>query len=393
LGTSHNTDLIAGILDRIEARAPEVAMNMVTAIREEVAAYRAIRDPTVGAEVLAHAEEHVHAFVRSGRTGRPPSGAELEFVRERGVKRARELLPLDALLETYLLGQRVTWEAIVAEAGQSPEGLSAAQQLTRTTFTYTHAINVAVADAYMRTRQQVLAEADRMQRDMLDTLLAGGTPAGTEQAGLDPEAAHVVVVARLEGERLRLAVDAVARVAGPDAFVVPRHEEVVAVLRLHVRRGPREFAGALSRAAADILRTRGASLRAGVSTLCSDLGEVARGYGEAQQALRHASAERPAIALEDVALMDYLAAGTDRTARRLVPAAARRLAESDGPLAETALAYAECDLNVARTAQRLALHPNTVHYRLRRIEELTGLDPRRFADLMELVTAIRVVRR
>jgi DNA-binding PucR family transcriptional regulator len=41
----------------------------------------------------------------------------------------------------------------------------------------------------------------------------------------------------------------------------------------------------------------------------------------------------------------------------------------------------------------LALHPNTVHYRLRRIEELSGLDPRRFADLMELVTAIRVVRR
>jgi sugar diacid utilization regulator len=228
---------------------------------------------------------------------------------------------------------------------------------------------------------------------VLDTLLSGGTPAATEQAGLDPSAAHAVVVARLEGEGLRLAADAVARAAGSGAFVVPRHEEVVAVLRLHVRRGPRELAGALTRAAADVLRTRRAALRAGVSTLCADLGEVARGYGEAQQALRHTSAERPAVALEEVGLMQFLATGADRTVRRLVPAPARRLAESDGALVQTVLAYAEADLNVARTAQRLALHPNTVHYRLRRIEELSGLDPRRFADLMELVTAIRVVRR
>ena len=41
-------------------------------------------------------------------------------MRARGAQRARDLLPLDALLETYLIGQRTFWEAIVAAAGDSP---------------------------------------------------------------------------------------------------------------------------------------------------------------------------------------------------------------------------------------------------------------------------------
>jgi DNA-binding PucR family transcriptional regulator len=36
------------------------------------------------------------------------------------------------------------------------------------------------------------------------------------------------------------------------------------------------------------------------------------------------------------------------------------------------------------------VHPNTVHYRLSRIEERTGLNARRFADLLVLVLAIRL---
>ena len=67
----------------------------------------------------------------------------------------------------------------------------------------------------------------------------------------------------------------------------------------------------------------------------------------------------------------------DETAQRLLPPGIERLAA----LAETLSTYAECDLNVARTAERLEVHANTIHYRLRRVQELTGRDPRRFARL------------
>jgi DNA-binding PucR family transcriptional regulator len=46
---------------------------------------------------------------------------------------------------------------------------------------------------------------------------------------------------------------------------------------------------------------------------------------------------------------------------------------------------------VGATARRLQLHPNTVHYRLRRLERLTGRDVRRFDDVVDLVAALRLL--
>jgi DNA-binding PucR family transcriptional regulator len=115
---------------------------------------------------------------------------------------------------------------------------------------------------------------------------------------------------------------------------------------------------------------------------------VARGYAEARRALRHAQ-PGSAVALEEVALVDYLAEHADDGAQRLVPAAAAGVA-ADDVLAETLRAYADCDMNVARAAERLVVHPNTVHYRLRRITAATGRDPRHFTDLTELLIALRL---
>jgi hypothetical protein len=142
--------------------------------------YAAVADPAFADEVVAHAAEHVRAFVLSARRGRPPEGEELDFVRSCGAQRARELMPLDALLEAYLIGQRTVWEAIVAAAGDSPEGMRAGRELTGLTFADTHAINVAVADAYLRESRALASEAERSRRDLLDRLLSGREPGPDE---------------------------------------------------------------------------------------------------------------------------------------------------------------------------------------------------------------------
>jgi hypothetical protein len=380
------------VLDRLERDADAIGLRMAEACRAEIPAYATVRDPAFAAEVLGHAVEHVRAFVRSARRGGPPAGEELEFVRARGARRARELMPLDALLEAYLIGQRSVWEAVIDAAGDSPEGLRVARELTAATFRYTHAINVAIAAAYVAESRAQASEAERARRDLVDLLLSGRQP-GPDQArraealGLRPEADYVVVVA-LGGDS-RTIERALAQVEAERAFVVSRHDEVLAFLPVYVRRGPRELRLALEEIAQVLDRTRGVTLRIGLSSACSGLGELARGYGEAIRALRHTSAG--AVALEDVALLDYLTAGADETARRLVPAGARRLHEEDAALAATLRAYADCDLNVARTAQRLVVHPNTVHYRLRRVADLTGRDPRRLPALLELLTGLRLL--
>jgi hypothetical protein len=371
------------VFDELERDAEAIARRMVLAIREEVEEYKTVRDPRIAAEVLAHAEEHVRLIARCGRADRVPAGAELDFIRARGAQRARQLMPLDALQESYLIGQRITWEAIVAAAGDTPEGLRIAQELTAWTFRYTHVINVAVAEGFLTESHALASEVERGRRDLLDRLLSGQPPGPDEERraeglGLRPGAAYAVVVGTHDGtDSERLAMRAIA---AKDPFVVARGDEIVAIVS---GRSPSEVRGAIALAADEQDRIHGVRIRAGVSTLCQGLAELGRGYAEARRALRHAD---PAAALEEISLFDYLAESADETAQRLAPPGLDQLAS----LADTLEAYAACDLNVARSAEYLDVHPNTVHYRLRRVQELTGRDPRKFADLVELTTALRL---
>ena len=57
-------------------------------------------------------------------------------------------------------------------------------------------------------------------------------------------------------------------------------------------------------------------------------------------------------------------------------------------LTETIRAVADADLNLRMAAERLQVHPNTAQYRLRRIEERTGRNPRRISDLLDLLVTI-----
>jgi DNA-binding PucR family transcriptional regulator len=63
-----------------------------------------------------------------------------------------------------------------------------------------------------------------------------------------------------------------------------------------------------------------------------------------------------------------------------------------GQLISTLREYAACDLNARRAAEALFVHRNTVLYRLQRVTELTGLDPHLLPQLLDLITAARLVQ-
>jgi sugar diacid utilization regulator len=62
-------------------------------------------------------------------------------------------------------------------------------------------------------------------------------------------------------------------------------------------------------------------------------------------------------------------------------------------LYETFRVWAETDASVGAAAERLCCHPNTVRYRLRRIEKRTGRSLSRPRDVAELCLACEVHRR
>ena len=49
---------------------------------------------------------------------------------------------------------------------------------------------------------------------------------------------------------------------------------------------------------------------------------------------------------------------------------------------------ADCDMNISKVADTLYYHRNTVVYHCDKILKKTGLDPRRFCDLVKLVEIV-----
>jgi sugar diacid utilization regulator len=285
-----------------------------------------------------------------------------------------------------------------------------ARRLVSRTNEYADVISVAITEAYVREQQRRDADRERARRDLLDDMLAGRFLDGAGDArvratalGLEVNDDFVVAVAvAADGQPplpqvLQLVAEAVGEhgtVQTQAAFVVVRHAEVVALVPLHDRtmHGVRvQVERALGEA-----KPAEHPMVAGVSAACNGLADFPRGYDEAHRALRLTSADKAVVALGDVSLLDYLVAHADATATRVIAPRVQRLLDEDqrhdGVLIETLAAYIDADLNVVRAAQRLGVHPNTVHYRLGRIGQLAGVNPRRVADLIDVLAAVRVLR-
>src|SRR5699024_11266238 len=99
-------------------------------------------------------------------------------------------------------------------------------------------------------------------------------------------------------------------------------------------------------------------------------------------------ARLPALLLtQDTALVTAMARS------RLAPLTRLREQQRE-PMAETLLAWLETGLNAKKAAVRLGVHPQTVRYRIRRLEELFGpclRDPARRFELELVLRARRLL--
>lgn len=150
-------------------------------------------------------------------------------------------------------------------------------------------------------------------------------------------------------------------------------------------------ANVLERAAGLLRESRGVDITAGVGPAFTELADMRTSYTEAQRALRHASPSRPfVVGPGEVHLFDELTLSAERGIAALIPDQTRAVLE-DPTLRKTLEAFSDANLSVAVAAQRLYIHPNTLRYRLGRIAERSGRDPRVIRDLLELMAASHVL--
>src|SRR5256885_4902192 len=89
------------VADRLDADALDLATSMAEAVFDEVPVYRGLRTDELWQTALKHSLDHVRAVVQTIRTWTLPSPDELAFVRAQAAMRARQGLPMNALLHSY----------------------------------------------------------------------------------------------------------------------------------------------------------------------------------------------------------------------------------------------------------------------------------------------------
>jgi len=58
---------------------------------------------------------------------------------------------------------------------------------------------------------------------------------------------------------------------------------------------------------------------------------------------------------------------------------------------ETILAYAANNMSMKKTAERMFYAIGTIQWHIAKVKEKTGLDPRKFYDLVKLVSELKTV--
>ena len=393
--------LLTPLLENVDALAARGAK----AMRTQLPAYAA-QDERFDADVLDQVRRNSAAILSAMIDGREATAEDHAFQRSAAMRRARSGFALEDYLSAYRVGQKVLWDAIAAEAEEqhvSP-GLVcwlASHLMQHIDYAAEHA-----AQSYVEFRQHGLADAARERRDLLEHLLEGRLPdsgplaAAANRYGITATTPALVAVAvsltadeTQEGPALASASLARAGLHEMTSLVVVRQSEIVAVMTLGHDPDPEPLIVRLDRAE-QALRAEGVPLAIGVSARAESVDELPQAYGEALTAVRFVGKDGGVASLTRLSSFEYLALCADTTAHRLQDPDVVRFLNDDrnrgGILIATIRAYAEADMNLKEAAARLHVHPNTAQYRFAKVEELSGLNPKRFADLHALVVAIAI---
>ncbi|MFJ4847145.1 MULTISPECIES: PucR family transcriptional regulator [unclassified Streptomyces] len=356
---------LADLCASVRAEVPRLAGGIVDAIREEIPDYHVVpRD-----EQEAAVGEQFTGLLTGLITRRGPSPEESGHARALGRDRAREGLPLHALIGAFHVGYREIWNVLLTRADARGGDLS--RQLVRlvgTVWTWVEQATGAAAEAYNETiRAQEAAQLGLTYRffealytsSPIEVDVArlahslGFDPAGTFQAVCAPSAAWAdEQLADLRGRVGRRTGNMRCANRGATMVAVVQSMPVDVLIEAMRRHDP--------------------ELRIGTGLVRSGLAGAAASIVDAQEALALATADGEAVAFGTA----WLAATLLPQAGRLMPLldAAAEPAASHPDLALTVRGFADNGFSLTATGRALHLHPNTVRYRLERWRELTGWD-------------------
>ncbi|MET9699596.1 helix-turn-helix domain-containing protein [Streptomyces sp. NPDC006529] len=405
----------AALLPEVEA----IAAATVTHLTAGIPAYRLLPDSVIDGDLLANTEAVLRLFLITLAQRRLPDARELAAPVAWGAERARDGVPLEAVLRVYSLGAGEAWKLALAAAGGGGAGNGGAGDggsgddggsgidpyvLGTRLLGFLGEVMPKVAAAYVREQADLDWEQREHGRNLADVLLAG-RPArrAAERYGRTLADRYDVVVFRLPDAPGGAATGMLRAVRTE----LDRNPEVLATLKgeggvllVPVAQEQAEGGGAAARggrgqrrpcAARRLLARLDAAAELpciAAAATARDHDAVAQAHTEACEvlALAEALGRSPGLyRLADLAVEYQLVQpgpARDALARTLAPLA-------DQPhLLETLRAFLAAGHRRAEAADALTVHRNTLTYRLGRIHLLTGYDATSPADARRLSAAL-----
>jgi hypothetical protein len=394
------------LYQRVERSVPRLARRMIDTFVTEIPLYSQLPREQLEGEILAITEANLRLFFRVLITGEPMPPAELAQVRLSAARRAEERVPLGAVLTAYHVGARIGWLALV-EAHQ-PDETEALIAAGVRVLAYTQQVAAEVAAAYLEEQQTIYGEERDAARALASALLSGEpADALAGRLGVAIAAAYVVVVLRMgphqdesddkdvggavaARRKVRRAQTAIDEWSGEGAITL-LDPTGGAILFPSTPEAATDLAERLPDLAGTVEKSAGAPVVVG-GAVAVGVGDVPRAAAQANDVVRLARMlDKPpgAYLLRDVLLEYQLTRPSDaqtELASLLDPL------DRNPDLPHTLEVYLDNDLDRRRTSAALHIHPNTFDYRLRRIVELTGIDPTTSRGLQLLGAAIAARR-
>ncbi|WP_063797663.1 helix-turn-helix domain-containing protein [Saccharothrix sp. NRRL B-16348] len=381
--------LPADLAPKFRARAGDVAVDMVREIQDQIAEYSQKLEGMFGQVVVEGVEQAIHQFI--DRMVDPTAQREdrAKLFRLLGKLEVSAGRSLDLLQTAYRIGARVAWRRI-SEFGQTERvPLATMCLIAEAIFAYIDELSLRSMEGYAEAQARHAGALQRRRKRLLELLL--GEP------GYHPNALAELAEAAHWPLPDKVLVVALERRTDQHQLPIPAlHEDILMDLEgsepcLLLTDPERQLVA---------LEQKLGGWRAAVGPVVP--------LTSARQSLRWARrtitliqsgviADRPMVDTTEH-LSTLLLLGDEELVRELVK---RTLAPLEGltpkqqqRMRETMTAWVETRGSAPEVASSLAVHPQTVRYRLRQLEELFGAklhDPDALFDMGIALRALRLL--
>lgn len=385
---------ITALAAKAEHELPDLIEHVTAEIRRDMAFYRSdapVSEDLLRQSVTAHLTAALHVLITS-------EPADLEQARNTGEQRALQGAPLPEVLRAFRIGFGALWELLSERAeAQGVDTLRAMVSAASVIWTLSDEYAESITTAYREASARQMLRQQQQRSTLVEALLSGAmTDQGSlwEIAGMlqIPVDGTFMIVAAQSPALGRAALPEIesALLAGRFASawrLFPDLQVGIVSLGDHADESTRV-------AAVEVLRQR-MTTRIGLSPTFRGLHGTPRGLRLARTALASIPEGSVTLASFDQSPLASLVASSPEEADQL-------LANVLGPLLDLAPEERELLLTTLRTwldnqgstkatADRMYCHPNTLRFRLRRIQDLLGRTLHDPLVLADLVTALRVL--